>query len=196
MGENAGSWIFLRVSGLNHKRNQMSEKEKEKNMLGSLKEKLGLSKQRGEVLKAPLTGKTIAMSKVSDPTFGQEILGKGIAIIPSAGKLVAPIDGTVEMVFDTKHASSMSSHNGMQILIHVGLDTVTLKGEPFTAHVSGGQKVKEGDLLLEFDIKAIQSAGLETVTPIVICNSNDYNQIDANAGQNVNLGDEILTAIK
>lgn len=165
-------------------------------MLGSLKEKLGLNKKRGEVLKAPLTGKTIAMSDVPDPTFGQEILGKGVAIIPSMGKVVAPIDGTVEMVFDTKHAISLSSDSGIQLIIHVGLDTVTLKGEPFTTYVKAGQKVKEGEILLEFDIEAIRTAGLEIITPIVICNSNDYKEITAHVGKNVNLDDEILTLIK
>ena len=165
-------------------------------MLGSLKTKLGLNKKRGEVLKAPLAGKTIPMSEVGDPTFGQEILGKGVAIIPSVGKVVAPIDGVVEMIFDTKHAISMSSDSGIQLIIHVGLDTVTLKGEPFTTHVEAGQKVKVGDLLLEFNIEAIQSAGLDTVTPIVICNSCDYKEIKAHVGKNVNLGDEVLTVIK
>ena len=165
-------------------------------MLGSLKEKLGRNKKRGEVLKAPLAGKTIAMSEVSDPTFGQEILGKGVAIIPSVGKVVAPIEGTVEMVFDTKHAISMSSNSGIQVIIHVGLDTVTLKGEPFTAYVEAGQKVKTGDLLLEFDMEAIQAAGLETITPIVICNSGDYKEITAHVGKNVNTGDDVLTLVK
>lgn len=165
-------------------------------MLGSLKDKLGLNKKRGEVLKAPLAGETIPMSEVSDPTFGQEILGKGVAIIPSVGKVVAPVDGTVEMIFDTKHAISMSSDSGIQLIIHVGLDTVTLKGEPFTTHVEAGQKIKAGELLLEFDIEAIRTAGLDTVTPIVICNSGDYKEIKAQVGKTVNLGDEILTVIR
>ena len=90
----------------------------------------------------------------------------------------------------------MSSDSGIQLIIHVGLDTVTLKGEPFTTHVEAGQKVKAGDLLLEFDIEAIQSAGLDTVTPIVICNTGDYKEIEAHVGKNVNLGDEVLTVIK
>ena len=165
-------------------------------MLGSLKEKLGLNKKKGEVLRAPLAGKTIAMADVSDPTFGQELLGKGIAIIPFVGKVVAPIDGTVALVFDTKHAISITSDSGIQLIIHVGLDTVTLKGKPFTAHVKAGQKIKTGDLLLEFDIEAIQAAGLGIVTPIVICNSDDYTEIQARVGKKVNLGDEVLTVIK
>ncbi len=165
-------------------------------MFGSLKEKLGFGKKAGEVMGAPVEGKAVAISEVSDPTFGQEILGKGMAIIPSVGKVVAPIDGTVEMVFDTKHAISMSSDSGIQILIHVGLDTVSLKGEPFTAYVEAGQKVKAGDLMLEFDIEAIKAAGLETITPIVICNSDDYKEITAHVGKDVNTGDEVLTLVK
>ena len=105
-------------------------------MFGSLKEKLGFGKKKGEVLGAPVEGEAVELSKVSDPTFGEEILGKGVAIIPSVGRTVAPVDGTIEMVFDTKHAISMTSDSGIEILIHIGLDTVTLKGEPFTAHVA------------------------------------------------------------
>lgn len=157
-------------------------------MFGFLKEK--------EVLYAPVEGKTVAMSEVSDPTFGQEILGKGIAIIPSVGKVYAPTDGTVEMVFDTKHAISMCSESGIQILIHVGLDTVSLKGEPFVSHVKDGQKVKTDDLMLEFDIEAIKAAGLETITPVVICNSNDYKKITSHVGKDVHKNDKVLTLVK
>ncbi len=165
-------------------------------MLGSLKEKLGFGKKKGEVLGAPIEGEAIELSKVSDPTFGDEILGKGVAIIPSVGKVVAPIDGTIEMVFDTKHAISMRSESGIEILIHVGLDTVTLNGEPFEAHVAAGDTVKAGDLLLDFDIEAIKAAGLETVAPIVICNTADYSEIQAMAGKVVKPLDEVLTIVK
>ena len=166
-------------------------------MFGSLKEKLGLGKKSaGEVLGAPIQGKAVAISEVSDPTFGQEILGKGMAILPAVGKVYAPISGTVDMVFDTKHAISMHSNSGIEILIHVGLDTVTLNGAPFTAHVTDGQKVKAGDLMLEFDIEAIKAAGLETITPMVICNTDDYSSIEANVGKDVNAMDEVLTLVK
>ncbi len=165
-------------------------------MFGSLKSKLGFGKKAGEVLGAPVQGKAVAISEVSDPTFGQEILGKGIAIIPSVGKVVAPIDGTVEMVFDTKHAISMSSASGIQILIHVGLDTVTLNGAPFKVYVEAGQEVKAGDLMLEFDMEAIKAAGLETITPIVICNSDEYKEIIPSVAKDVNTGDTVLTLVK
>lgn len=165
-------------------------------MFGSLKEKFGFGKKKGEVLGAPIEGEAVELSKVSDPTFGEEILGKGVAIIPSVGKVVAPIDGTIAMVFDTKHAISMTSDSGIEILIHIGLDTVTLKGELFTAHVAAGDKVKAGDLLLEFDIEAIKAAGLETIAPMVICNTPDYSEIQAATGKNVKLLDEVLTVAK
>ena len=165
-------------------------------MFGSLKEKLGFGKKKGEVLGAPVEGEAVELSKVSDPTFGEEILGKGVAIIPSVGRTVAPVDGTIEMVFDTKHAISMTSDSGIEILIHIGLDTVTLKGEPFTAHVAAGDKVTAGDLLLEFDIEAIKEAGLDTIVPMVICNPSDYSEIQASAGKTVKVLDEVLTVTK
>ena len=165
-------------------------------MFGSLKEKLGFGKKVDNVLGAPVEGKAVAISEVSDPTFGQEILGKGMAIIPTVGKVVAPIDGTIGMVFDTKHAISMTSKSGIEILIHVGLDTVTLNGEPFIAHVEAGQNVKAGDLMLEFDIEAIKAAGLETITPVVICNTDDYKDVVANVDKDVKTLDEVLTIVK
>ena len=164
-------------------------------MLGSLKEKLGFGK-KGEVLYAPIEGEVIELAKVSDPTFSEEILGKGVAIVPAVGKVYAPIDATVEMVFDTKHAISMKSESGIEILVHVGLDTVTLKGEPFTEHVAAGDKVKAGDLLLEFDIDAIKNAGLEVVSPVIICNTADYSEIKTITGKSVNTKDEVMTIIK
>lgn len=165
-------------------------------MFNSLKQKLGFGKKAGEVLGAPVQGKAVDISEVSDPTFGEEILGKGMAVIPSVGKVFAPIDGTVGMVFDTKHAISMTSKSGIEILIHVGLDTVTLNGAPFTAHVEAGQEVKAGDLMLEFDIEAIKAAGLDTITPMVICNTDEYKSIVANVGKDVNPMDEVLTLEK
>lgn len=136
------------------------------------------------------------ISRVSDPTFGEEILGKGMAIIPTVGKVVAPIDGEVQMIFDTKHAISMRAESGAELLIHVGLDTVTLKGEPFKAHVVSGQRVKAGDLMLEFDIEAIKAAGLETISPIIICNTPDYLEITPSVGKTVKVLEEILTLTK
>ena len=164
-------------------------------MFSSLKEKLGFGK-KGEVIGAPVQGQAVALSEVSDPTFAEEMLGKGMAIIPSVGKVVAPVDATVDMVFDTKHAVALSTASGIQILIHVGLDTVSLNGAPFTTHVEAGQTVKAGDLLLEVDLEAIKAAGLETITPVIICNTPDYKEITASVGKTVNTLDEVLTLVK
>lgn len=174
----------------------MNSKKGGKEMFNALKGKLGFGKPAGEVIGAPIEGEAVEISKVSDPTFGQEILGKGMAIIPSVGRVVAPVDGTVEMVFDTKHALSMKTAEGAEILIHVGLDTVTLKGEHFTAHAEAGKKVKAGDLLLEFDIEAIKAAGLEVISPVVICNTPDYKEIKVNTGKSVKVLDEVMTLVK
>lgn len=145
-----------------------------------------------EVLGAPIEGEAVASADVPDPTFAEEMLGKGMAIRPLEGKVFSPVDGEVTMVFDTKHAITVTSSKGAEILIHVGLDTVTLKGSAFTAHVSGGQAVKKGDLLLEFDMEAIKAAGLELISPIIICNSDDYKDIKRFAGKQVKPGDDIM----
>lgn len=119
-------------------------------MLKGLKSLFG-SKEK-HVIVSPMAGKAIPMSQVNDPTFSQEILGKGVAIIPSEGEVKAPVNGTVSMIFDTKHAVSMTADNGAEIIIHIGLDTVELKGEHFTALAEAGQKVTAGTPLVRFDM--------------------------------------------
>ena len=103
-------------------------------------------KNKENVLYAPCKGKVVPLSEVPDPTFSEKILGDGFAVIPSEGKIYAPTDGEIAMVFDTLHAITLTSSSGTEILIHIGLDTVTLKGAPFTAHVAAGDQVKKGDL--------------------------------------------------
>ena len=164
-------------------------------MFDSLKEKLGFGK-KDEILTAPIEGQAVKLSEVSDPTFSQEMLGKGIAIIPTVGKVVSPVNGTIEMVFDTKHAISMTSDTGIQILIHVGIETVSLKGTPFKAYVRTGDRVKAGDLMLEFDIGAIKKAGLNIITPVIICNSYDYGKVIGHTGRNVGTTDKVITLAK
>ncbi len=145
-----------------------------------------------DVIGAPVAGEAVASSEINDPTFGEEMLGKGMAIKPSDNKVYAPVDGTVALVFDTKHAVSVVSEKGAEILIHVGLDTVALKGEHFTAHVEGGAMVKKGDLLLEFDKEAIAVAGYDTIIPIVICNTDDYKDVTRMVGKTVQPGDTVM----
>lgn len=131
---------------------------------------------------APLPGQVRPLSAVNDPTFAQEILGKGCAIEPAEGKIVAPVDATVSMMFETGHAVSLETSDGLELLIHVGLDTVMLKGAHYTPHCATGDKVKAGDTLLTFDIEAIRAAGYDVITPVLICNADDFKEITAVSG--------------
>ena len=124
-------------------------------------------------IEAPVKGKVISLTEVKDNTFATGILGEGFAIVPSEGKVYAPFDGVCENLFDTLHAIGITSDNGIEMLIHVGLETVALKGEPFKAHTGNGEHFKKGALLLEFDIDAIQKAGCEIQTPVIITNAEE-----------------------
>ena len=149
-------------------------------------------KEKGIEIGAPVKGKAVPISQVSDPTFGEEILGKGVAIQPADGKIYAPADGTIEMLFDTKHAVSMTTTEGVELLVHIGLDTVALKGEHFTAHKGNGDAVKKGDLLISVDLEAVKAAGYDVITPMVVCNTSDYQTVEAVTGSDVNPGDTVL----
>lgn len=164
-------------------------------MFAKLKEKLGFGETSIEIL-APTAGKAIPLSEVNDPTFSEEILGKGAALQPSEGRIVSPVDGTVELMFDTGHAVSLHSASGADILIHVGLDTVQLAGKHFTIHKKNGDAVKKGDLLIEFDLAAIQDAGYDTVTPVIICNTEVFSSVTAATGSDVTALGPLLTLKK
>lgn len=145
---------------------------------------------------APVAGNAVPVSQVPDPTFAEELLGKGIAVEPTEGKILAPCDGTVDMMFETGHAVSLVADFGAEILIHVGLETVSLKGEHFTIHAANGDKVKKGDLLIEFDIEAIKAAGFNTITPMLVCNSADYSTFKTNVGKAVTNADVVIELAK
>lgn len=113
-------------------------------------------------------------------------------MIPSEGKIYAPADGEVTVVFDTLHAITMTTDQGAELLIHIGLDTVTLKGAPFTAHVAAGDHVKKGDLLLDADLEKIQEAGLQIITPVLVCNTDEYNKISILKEGEVSPGEDVL----
>lgn len=142
---------------------------------------------------APINGTCIPLSEVNDAVFSQKILGDGAAIIPSEGKVYAPVNGTVSTVFDTKHAIGLLSEDGIELLIHIGIDTVNLEGKYFTAHVESGQKIKKGDLLVSFEQEMIKKEGYDTVTPVLITNTAEFHSIDTNASGNVKVGDVLLT---
>lgn len=142
---------------------------------------------------APLSGSVIALDQVPDSTFASGLLGKGVAIIPAVGKVIAPFPGEVASLFQTKHAIGLQSDSGIELLIHVGIDTVKLDGVPFTAHVKEGDRVQAGDLLIEFDRQAILDAGYDLATPIIISNSDDYREIDTVAPSAVEAGQPLLS---
>ena len=141
---------------------------------------------------SPLVGQVIPLSEVNDPVFASEAMGKGCAVIPTEGKVYAPFDGTIVGLLDSHHAVGIESENGIEILIHVGMDTVKLNGKHFTCHIEDGQHVKCGQLLLEFDIDAIKKEGYEVVTPIVITNSDEFTEITTETAGQVKNGDELL----
>ena len=146
-------------------------------------------------IKSPMKGEAVPLSEVNDATFSEEIMGKGIAIMPTDNNVVSPIDGTVSMVFNTKHAIGLKSDDGAEILIHIGLDTVKLDGEHFTTFVNSGDRVKVGDKLVEVDMTAIKEKGFDTITPIIVTNTSDYLDVIGNDVASVNEGDEIITII-
>ena len=143
-----------------------------------------------------MNGTAIPLEEVEDEVFSQKILGDGIAIRPAEGKLYAPCDGTIETVFDTRHAVNMTSADGVEILMHIGIDTVKLEGKYFEAHVSDGQAVKKGDLLISFDMEAITAAGYKLTTPMLVCNVDDYAAVTPVAQGTVSVGTTAIQITK
>lgn len=143
-------------------------------------------------LPSPMTGTAMPLSGVDDQVFSSEMMGKGFAVEPTVGEIVSPINGKVMMVFETKHAIGLTSDEGVEVLIHIGLDTVNLKGEGFTAHVATGDTVRVGDRLMEFDMDLIKEAGYKLTTPVIITNTADYSEITLLKEGAVSQGDDVL----
>ena len=147
-------------------------------------------------LKAVEDGRTIPMDEVNDQTFAQELLGPGIAIVPSNGTVVSPINGTIATVMDTKHAVCIQGEDGLELIVHAGLDTVELNGKFYQTYKEIGDQVKAGDVLLEFDLEEITKAGYDVTTPIVITNLGDYKITKCLTGQQVKAGEEVIQLTK
>ena len=147
-----------------------------------------------EILKSPLTGNLVALSDVPDEVFSSGVLGKGIAIEPTVGKVIAPADGEITTLFPTGHAVGIKTNNGAELLIHIGMDTVKMNGDGFKTHVQQGDKVKQGQLLIEFDIDKIKKAGYPIITPFVVTNFAEYKDIITADGKTINGGDNLITA--
>ncbi|MFE1242589.1 PTS glucose transporter subunit IIA [Fictibacillus sp. NPDC058756] len=152
--------------------------------------------KKEETIVAPLTGKIVSIEEVPDPTFSQKMMGDGIAIEPTEGVVVSPVDGEIVQFFHTKHAIGIQSESGAEILIHVGLETVNMNGEGFKGHVNVGDKVKAGDKLLTFDLDLIKEKAASTVTPIVITNGDAVESLDKRAASDATKGETSLLQIK
>lgn len=146
-----------------------------------------------EAIAMPLEGKVVPLSDVQDAAFSAGAMGKGLAIDPSKGIVTSPVNGTIETLFPTKHAIGIVSESGIEVLIHVGMDTVQLNGEHFETFVNQGDTVKIGQKLLSFDMEKIQAAGYSLVTPIVIANTDDYLDIVPSGLENPK---EFLTIVR
>ena len=144
------------------------------------------------VLGAHMNGTVVPLSEVADEAFASGALGEGVAVEPDEGKLFAPADGVIEAVFDSKHAVSLTTTQGAELLLHIGIDTIKLGGKYFEPHVQDGQEVKKGDLLISFDIDAIKAEGYPVTTPMAVCNTDDYAEIQALASGKVKAGADIL----
>lgn len=141
---------------------------------------------------APLSGKVVKLSDIQDEAFSSGAMGEGIAIEPSEGKVYAPCDGEISAFFPTGHAVGITARTGAEILIHVGMDTVSLEGKGFSAKAKTGDKVKKGQLLLEFDMEYIKSQNLPLTTPVVITNSDEMAEVKTASAETVSNADIIM----
>lgn len=153
-------------------------------------------KKKEIIICSPVDGEIIPISEVDDATFAEEMLGKSVAIYPSDGHFYSPIKGKVTMIFDTLHAIGLESETGEEILIHIGLDTVSLKGEPYQCLVSEGEEIDIGDLLTTVDLDLIKSKGLSPITVVILCNSDLYQDFTISDHPLTKHDEEIFTFTK
>ncbi|MED0687129.1 PTS glucose transporter subunit IIA [Anoxybacillus ayderensis] len=155
-----------------------------------------LFRKREEVIVSPLTGNVRSLENVPDPVFAQKMMGDGFAIEPTDGVVVSPIHGEVVQVFPTKHAVGLRSDEGLEILIHVGVDTVHMHGEGFEAYVKAGDRVKSGDLLLSFDLALVQQKAKSPLTPVVITNGDVVDECHREHTEQAERGRTVLMKVK
>ncbi|CAH2715868.1 PTS system glucose-specific EIIA component [Neobacillus rhizosphaerae] len=164
-------------------------------MFKSLFSSIKSSNSTGVTIVSPISGKAVHLEEVPDPAFSQKLVGEGIAIIPEEGKVVSPINGEVALIFPTKHAVGLVSEEGIEILIHIGIDTVSMEGEGFKTHVKQGDKVKVGDLLIEFSLDLVKEKATSTTTPIVITNFDRINHLELAPFESVKIKESTIMKI-
>lgn len=148
------------------------------------------------IINSPLQGEVIPIEEVEDPVFASKILGVGLAIKPTLGKVLSPIKGSVEIIFPTKHAICIKLASGIEVLIHIGINTVELNGKHFISYVENGDKVDVGDLLIEFNIERIEELGYSMTTPIIITNSMNFTKTKYLTKSKVDFGEELFKIMK
>ncbi|MEH7117475.1 glucose PTS transporter subunit IIA [Neobacillus vireti] len=153
---------------------------------------VGLANVKRETISSPLSGEIVPLSEISDPLFSTETVGKGIAIEPTNGEVISPVNGTVTTLFPTEHAIGITSVDGAEILICIGVDTINLKGQFFTSQVKQWDTVKKGDLLIKFDLEKIKAADFDVKTPVVITNTNQYLDVIPVADGKIQANDELI----
>ena len=139
-----------------------------------------------------MNGEAVSLKQVEDEVFSSGMMGQGAAILPSDGAVCAPVNGEVTMVMESGHAIGLTSEQGAEVLIHVGIDTVNMNGEGFTTHVKQGDQVKVGDLLLEADLEAIKEANYPTDTMVIVTNTPDYSAVELMTTGEIKVGDELV----
>lgn len=168
-----------------------------------LKKLFGLDKKEAspiqpkeEMVHAPLTGKLVPIEDVPDPTFSQKMMGDGFAIDPADGTVLAPVSGEIVQVFPTKHAVGIKTAGGAEVLIHIGLETVTMDGEGFKAHVKEGDQVRVGDLLVEFDLNLVKEKAASALTPVIITNQDQMDSVIKEPASETVAGETPLLTVK
>ena len=149
---------------------------------------------RGDIItiESPLPAKVVSLETVADPIFSGKMMGEGVALVPDDGVLTSPVDGIIETIADTAHAVGLRSDDGVEILIHLGLDTVKLKGKFFIACVAEGDRINKGDVLIHFDLEGIRNAGYNPITPVTVINSSDFESILPASSDHVLPGEPLL----
>lgn len=176
------SWIFFKEEA------EEAELPKE-----DMDVKTKLVRTEKNTVYSPVRGTAVMLHEVKDETFAGGVLGQGMAVIPEEGRVYAPFDGTVEMVFDTRHAVALTSQDGAEVLIHIGINTVELGGRHYETYVNAGDTVKAGQLLITFDAEAIKSEGYDITTPVIITNSDDYKEIKVEKTGSVKEMEKVIT---
>lgn len=186
-----GSIVLVQIVGFDE--GQASDEENQENEEVKAMDEVAATVLAGtKEIKSPLSGKVIALSEIDDPVFAGGSMGNGIAIEPTDNKVYAPFDGEIEFIAESKHAIGLKSEDGVELLIHVGMDTVQMDGKGFDVKVKANEKVKAGELLLEFDKEAIQKAGYSLITPVVITNSFEFEQKQLCLDQEISYGKSII----